>query len=199
MRARLLRLPVTLLAITLLGALPLAGFACGGDDASSGGSQSPAPTVVPTAAPEERNYFQQLKSRLDDVHQQADALGAALNAAFDPQRPEPERADAGIAFGQQYQSYAADAQAKLSAIAPPSSLKPLHEAIVGAAGGVVDLAGSLKSRLASRTVVTLSQFSELFVELDGATLEGRVRDACFDLQAQATRKSADVALECNRS
>jgi len=179
--------------VALTAAVVLA--ACGGGDSPGGAT----PTVVVTASPEERDYFQQLKSRLDEVHQQADALDAALDAAFDPQRPEPERTDAGIAYGQQYQGYASDAQAKLSAIAPPSSLKPLHEAIVGAAGGAVDLAGSLNSRLASRTVATQSQFSELFVELDGVTLEGRFRDACFDLQAQATRKSAGVALECNRS
>ena len=180
--------------VALSAAVVLA--ACGGDDDSPGGT---TPTVVVTASPEERDYFQQLKSQLDEVHRQADALDAALDTAFDPQRPEPERADAGIAYGQQYQGYASDAQAKLSAIVPPSSLEPLHEAIVGAAGGVVDLSGSLNSRLASRTVATQSQFSELFVELDGVTLEGRFRDACFDLQAQATRKSAGVALECNRS
>lgn len=187
----------------------LAGAFLAAVTASCGGGNGDAPAATPTpvaatptpvrtATPEEAAYFSQLKSVLDRVHEQAGGLADFRKQAFDEALSEQQRAENAAEYARRYQANAADAGAGLGGIDAPFGLDAAHASLAAAAGEVVRLGQELATAMEQSPVTTSASFNDLFFTIDGVTRQQRFRDYCFDLQAQAGARGADVDLECNR-
>lgn len=189
---RLITLVVVLAALTLLAA------ACGGGGSAPSPSPSATPTPPATPNPIEATYLQQLKSAVDQIHQNWDALNTYRKQAFASTLTEQQRVANAKEFANRYQTFANDAKARLSAITPPGGLETQHKAIVDAATGLITLSQNLIARLAQIRAVSDTIFGDIFFQADGSALEQHFRDACHDLQVLARRIGSDVDLQCVR-
>lgn len=190
----------------LLASLLLVG-ACSGDDGGDGdgptgaspGATGPAPTQGgPTPSPEDIEYFETLSSALAAITAEGQDLNEFRAGAFDPDLPESQRIENAREFAARYDMFARGGHAALLEIPPGPSLGGQHGALVDAMNGLIRLAGEMAAALDETPVATEDGFRSLFFDLDGQSLELRVRDACFDLQNFAASHGIQVELTCPR-
>lgn len=167
--------------------------ACG----SSGNEATPSPTPLPTASPEERAYFQELQTAMQQIRQESTAVADFRSHAFDPSLTEADRLRRGSEYGTRYATFASGRQTRLSAINAPDGVKTLHSRLTEAAAATKQLSDDLNTRLATKPASSASDLNTLFIELDGATLEQRFRDGCTDLQRRAASRGVSVDLACS--
>lgn len=152
---------------------------------------------MPTASPEERAYFQELQTAMQQIRQESTAVADFRSHAFDPSLTEADRLRRGSEYGTRYATFASGRQTRLSAINAPASLRTLHSGLTDAAAATKKLSDDLNARLAAKPVGSASDLNTLFIELDAATLEQRFRDACTDLQKRGVNRSVNVDLACS--
>ena len=167
--------------------------ACG----SSGNEATPSPTPLPTASLEERAYFQELQTAMQQIRQESTAVADFRSHAFDAGLTEADRLRRGSEYGTHYATFASGRQTRLSAINAPVSVKTLHSQLTDAAAATKQLSDDLNARLATKPVGADADLTGLFIELDGATLEQRFRDGCTDLQRRAAGRGVSVDLACS--
>ncbi len=175
--------------------------ACGDDGGASPATPTPA-TVTPgpsrAASPEEAAYFDQLKSVLDSTHERDDGTEAFRKSAFDVSLGEEQVAKNAAEYARRYQADISDAIAELDDIDPPFGLDAAHAALATAAGERLRLGEEMAAAMEESPVTTDAAFRDLFYNLDGVVREQHFSDSCFDLQAQANARGANVDLECSR-
>lgn len=195
--------------VPALIAVPLLALAaCGGDDDGGG---SPTPTGdgpsdasgspsgdIPRETVDDQTYFDNLTSTLQPINEESQELNDFRVAAFEETLSEEERAANAEEFAMRYEAFGQDAHDTLLAMAPGESLSGQHGALVDAMDGLADLGRDMASAFESDPVTTEQAFLDLFFELDGQSLELRVRDACFDLQTVATDQGIQTTIVCPR-
>jgi len=183
--------------VLLAGALLLSAAlsACGGDDAGSAGGDEP--DAVATASAEEDAYFVALQTKLEESRLESEALREFRAGVFDASRPVEERMSGSVEYGERYRAYAEQRRDAVTALVPPESLLAGHTALLGAAEAAVTLGEELAERLAAQPLANEEAFANLFFELDGVTIEQRIRDACQDLQAYASAAGLAYDLGCH--
>ena len=194
MTLRLLLIP---LAIALLAAIA----ACGGDDDTSSttpGSGSPSAATDGVGTVADDIYFTNLSSTLEDLVPESSALDEFRATAFDPALSEAERAANAEEFADRYESYTTTAHDDVLAITPGESLAGEHGALVDALADLITLGEELAAALEGAPVSTEAEFGDLFFELEGQSLELRVRDACFRLQQVANNAGIETGFVCPR-
>lgn len=187
----LLRILLAALSLPALAVLA----ACGGDD----GSGSPASdTPRPSAAAVEQTYFDDLVAAIEPISEESQSLNDFRATAFDENLPEEERAANAQEFATRYEEFAQSAHDALAAITPGESLSRQHGDLVDALAGLANLGRDIATALETEPVSTEQQFGDLFFQLDGQSLELRVRDACFDLQSAANEQGGVLTIACPR-
>jgi hypothetical protein len=186
--------PIVVARYAALACLLLAASAaCGGDDSDSDGSQP-----LRSASSEEDTYFGAVAGVMAEVLSEATGLNDLRTSVFDPALPEAERLNGSLEFGAAYEEFMTFREERLASIEPPGEQALLHEALVTAAAENTALAAEINGHLATQPVATNEEFALLFAESDGATLNGRFRDACTALQASAARIGVQRDLGCNQ-
>lgn len=194
-----------LLAVPLLALL--AATACGGDDSGDGegdGNGTAAPTTDGdgngggSGTPEDETYFDQLTAALEDLAGESAALQEFRAGAFDAGLADEERAANAEEFAERYEAFARNAYDILSSITPSDAAAAQHADLLDGMNDLAVFAIDLASALEDTPVTTENDFRNLFFELDGQSLELRVRDACFDLQTIASNLEMETEILCPR-
>lgn len=194
--------PTRLLTAAVVAALTILA-ACGGNDDSgsaptSAASGSPASDASGNPTVSDDAYFAELTSVLDDIALDSTALDDFRANAFDSSLTEDQRIANAREFAQRYEAFAQDARDGVLDITPGQSLSGEHGALVDALSDLVTLGDDLATTLDESPVATDAAFGDLFFELDGQSLELRVRDACFRLQQVATNVGIEAGFICPR-
>jgi hypothetical protein len=184
--------PSRLLPVIALLLLTLS--ACGGDD-SGETSSTPFPDGADSA---DVAYFNELTAALDAIGEDSRALNDLRANAFDEALSEEERITNAEEFVAQYEAFAQSGHDELLAIEPGPSLSGQHGDLVDALGGLVPFAEDLASALEANPVSTEQAFRDLYFELEGQSLELRVRDACFDIETVAANLGIEATIACPR-
>lgn len=177
---------------------PPGGSTPAGDAAPDGPSPTSARTPALTAGPEERAYFDDLARALTELSDSFKALTDLRNETFDPSLSEQERREGSVQYGLAYEEFASSAQSQLAGMTPPAQLRPLHDALAGAAADLQRLGEELRVNLEAEPPASSDEFGELFLELNGLNIEQRFWDACFDLKLAAGRMGLSADFDCGR-
>lgn len=191
---------LTRLLLPLAAILLIALAACGGND--DGGPASPtssgeaSPSSTDTG--DDAAYFDALSQTLSDLATDSTALDDFRAGAFDTSLTEDQRVANAEDFAERYEEFARDAHDRILEITPGPSLSGEHGALVDALADLITLGQDIAASLDETPVSTEQQFGDLFFELEGQSLELRVRDACFRIQQVASDAGIQAALICPR-
>lgn len=181
--------------------------ACGGDDTGPSASPTAGPTASPTprltdppSAIEqaEETYFEKLGAEMATITSRFVELDESRVAGLDEDLGENARLINIRAYSAGYLDLAEDSFKALDPITAPPSLADLHSALVDAFEGVIPLGEDLVLAMDIDAALTEDDFAGAFFDLDGVTLEQRLRDACHDLLFFAVGKDAATEIVCPR-
>ena len=136
-------------------------------------------------------YFQEVDGLIDNVADEAEAIGEEAFADLDLSAPLEEQIEAWRSFYSGYQAVTEQFSEGMRELDPPAEVEDAHNALVEAADDFAQASGDISDKLAE--VATQADFvaaSAAFGEL------GNPEEACSDLQGIADENGIDVSLNC---